>query len=332
VELSKIFINNVVKLHGVPTSIVSDRDPRFTSKFWKSFWSQLGTKLKFSTAFHPQSDGQTERANRTLEEGLRHYVSTNQNDWDEFLPLLEFCVNNSQSSSSHHTPFYLNYGDHPRLPIDNIIPDSNVEEVQSTLDKLRTTLESAKNHLLRSQQQQSKSANRKRRDFVFCVGEKVWLSTKNIKFVTQGPTTKLNPKFIGPFEIIEKIGAVAYKLKLSHEMLRNKIHPVFHISLLKSHIESNKFTNRQPPRPPPELITEEGEEKFEVEKLLRKRNFRSKIEYLVKWKGYPNHESTWEPESTLISDCPVLINEFNSNAKSANQKEKMKRKQSRNVC
>ena len=313
VELAKVFISNVVRLHGIPESIVSDRDTRFTSKFWKSLWSQLGTKLHMSTSFHPQTDGQTERTNRTLEEGLRAFVSINHDDWDEFLPLLEFAVNNAKSTSSGHSPFYLNYGEHPKLPIDTIVPNSNVEEVQSLLDKLKLKLETAKTELVKSREHQSRSANNKRRDFVFKVGEKVWLSTKYLNFVSQGPTNKLNPKYIGPFEVIERVGEVAYKLKLSHELVKNNIHPVFHISLLKPYIVSQRFTNREPPRPPPHIITNNGDEKFEVETILRKRNHRRKIEYLVKWKGYPLHESTWEPEWRLLEDVPLVVKEFNSN-------------------
>ena len=137
-----------------------------------------------STAFHPQTDGQTERANRTLEEGLRSYVSMHHDDWDTHLPLLEFAVNNSASASSGTSPFYLNYGQHPLLPIDQLNPDTKVENVQKVLDDMKSQLTTAKEHLLKSQASQAKYANMKRRDVVFQVGEKVMLSTKHLKFTT----------------------------------------------------------------------------------------------------------------------------------------------------
>jgi hypothetical protein len=312
VELAKLFISNVVRLHGVPESIVSDRDVRFTSNFWKSMWSQLGTKLHMSTSFHPQSDGQTERANRTLEEGLRAYVSINHDDWDDYLSLLEFAVNNAKASSTNQSPFYLNYGEHPRLPIEGIMFDSNVEQVQLMLNRLKSDIELAKKELLKSQLTQSRYANKKRRDFVFKEGEKVLLSTRNINFVSKGPTNKLNPKYIGPFEIVERVGEVAYKLNLPIDMIKNRVHPVFHVSLLKPYVISERFIDREQLRPPPEEFSVDQEPKWEVEKLLKKRIRRRKSEYLVKWKGYPIYEATWEPEGTLLSDIPELIKKFNS--------------------
>ena len=129
-----------MRLHGVPDSIVSDRGARFTSNFWKSLWDQMGTKLHMSTAFHPQSDGQTERANRTLEEALRTYVNSNHDDWDVHLPLLEFAVNSSQSLSSGQTPFMMNYGENPKLPVDHLIPNSHVQNVQQLLNKMKVNL------------------------------------------------------------------------------------------------------------------------------------------------------------------------------------------------
>ena len=317
-ELAQLFIQNVVRLHGVPESIVSDRDPRFTSNFWKSLWSQLGTQLRMSTAFHPQTDGQTERANRTLEESLRAYVNLNHDDWDQFLPHLEFAINSSTSVSTDATPFFLNYGEHPKLPLDVINPDSNVHSVQQLLDSMKMHIETAKAHLKKAQEAQSQQANKKRRDFAFEVGEKVLLSTvrklggneKYINFITKGPANKLNPRYIGPFTVIEKVGPVAYKLELPHDMIRNGVHPVFHASLLKPAITSEKFCDREPPRPAPVEHSDEGEAKYEVERLLDKRFRNRKPEYLVLWKGWPSHEATWEPIWRLNEDAPDMVVEF----------------------
>ena len=310
VELAKLFIHHVVRLHGVPESIVSDRDSKFTSNFWKSLWTELGTKLHFSTAFHPQSDGQTERANRTLEEGLRSYVSLKHDDWDEYLPLLEFAVNSSEAASTRATPFYLNYGENPRMPMDYLNPDSNVEEVQRLLINAQDQLKIARTEIVKAQESQSRNANKKRRDVTFEVGEKVWLSTKNLNIVSDGPADKLNPKWIGPLTIIKKINEVAFELELPHELKKNRVHPVFHASLLKKHIESSEFKDREPPKPPHESYNEHGEELWEVEKVVNKRIRRNKIEYLVLWKGYPAHEATWEPEWRLKDEASEAVNEF----------------------
>src|SRR6185312_10187671 len=128
-QLATLFMREVVRLHGVPESILSDRDPRFTANFWRAFWSQLGTTLTMSTAYHPQTHGQTERANRTLEEMLRARINFQQADWDAHLAAAELAINNASQASTVFSPFFLNYGQHMRLPLDNELvsaaPDCN---------------------------------------------------------------------------------------------------------------------------------------------------------------------------------------------------------------
>ena len=123
-ELADIFMREVVRLHGVPESILSDRDPRFTAHFWRAFWTHLGTTLTMSTAYHPQSDGQTERANRTLEEMLRSVINFRQNDWDQHLASAEMAINDAKQASTGFSPFYLNYGQEVSMPLDRALsPD-----------------------------------------------------------------------------------------------------------------------------------------------------------------------------------------------------------------
>ena len=121
-QLARIFFNQVVRYHGVPKSIVSDRDSKFTSLFWRSLWKRIGTRLALGSAYHPQTDGQTERTNRILEDMLRAYVDNHQDDWDEYLMTAEFAYNNSVQSSTGHTPFYLNSGQHPHMPLTAALP------------------------------------------------------------------------------------------------------------------------------------------------------------------------------------------------------------------
>ena len=127
VDVAHIFFDSVFRRHGLPTGIISDRDPKFVSEFWQHLWKLLGTKLMMSTAYHPQTDGQTERMNRVLEEYLRSFANHKHDDWDQHLIAAEFAYNSSIHASHRHTPFYLNYGRNPRVPADVVVtgPESN---------------------------------------------------------------------------------------------------------------------------------------------------------------------------------------------------------------
>jgi hypothetical protein len=146
-ELAKVFFNTVFKLHGMPRTIVSDRDPKFTSLFWKALFKCMGTKLSMSTAFHPQTDGQTERSNRTLEQMLRNWVNYKQDDWDEHLAAAEFACNNAKQASTGVTPFFANTGQDPSVPVRFLCEDSDDEEnnVQSTEDFVKKMSDILKN-------------------------------------------------------------------------------------------------------------------------------------------------------------------------------------------
>lgn len=247
----------------------------------------LGVTVNLSSAFHPQSNGQTERTNQTLEQYLRCFVSYLQDDWVDYLPTAEFAYNNSKHSSTSLSPFYVNSGYHPvcipDLPIATPIPAVNerLSLLQETRSKLLETLKVA-------QEAYKKASDRRRRAVPsFRVGDKVWLSAKNLK--TQVPSVKLGPKYLGPFQILAQVNAVTFRLKLPDSM---RIHPVFHASLLKPFHE-NSFPGRVLPPPPPVVV--EGEEEFIVEGIIDSRIYRNKLQYLVKWEGYGPEENSWEP-------------------------------------
>ncbi len=308
-RLATLFIDNIVRLHGLPSNIISDRDPRFTSLFWKSMWKQLGTNLSMSTSFHPQSDGQTERQNRTLEESLRSYIDYNHSDWDIHLSILELAHNNSIHASTGYSPMFLNYGQHPRMPIHHLLGnDLQINDTALTMiEKLYDNLEFAKENIKKAQLNQAKYSNEHRRENeTWKIGEKVLLSTTNLRRPGRAP--KLCSSWIGPFEIKRVLSNVTYELKLPNNM---RIHPVFHISHLKKSKESLSFPSRTliDHRPPPELLDETKEEVFIVEKILKKKISRNKIYYLVKWFGYPEWELTWEPE-TSFKEHRDAINTF----------------------
>lgn len=301
--VAKIFIKEIFKQHGLPKSIVSDRDPKFTSRFWKELCNLLGIQLKMSTAQHPETDGQTERANRSLEEMLRHYVSYAQDDWDEHLPILEYAYNNSIHSSTKLTPFFADNG---RNPSSTILPNSSYSHVPKA-SELVTQLESIRQRVIvlleKAQLRQRKYADQNRKEEEFNINDLVLLKNTNInpEVYTNSSTKKLLPKYSGPYKIIEKIGKVAYKLELGDKI---RAHPVFHVSVLRKYFQdqSRKFN-------PVDPIIINNEVEYEVEDILDSRNYRKKKQYLVRWKGYPLYDATWENEDNL-KNAPDIIRKY----------------------
>ncbi len=298
-ELARLFIKHIFQFHGLPKKLISDRDPRFTSRFWKELCKRLNIQPRFSTAFHPQTDGQTERANRVIEEVLRHFVDKEHSNWEELLPLVAFAMNNAKSASHGETPFFLNYGTHPVNPVELDLPMGTMPTLDRVLGDMSHTLTRVKELLKAAQDRQSEYADAKRIPHDFKVGQKVLLSTRNLKFKTG--VRKLHPAWIGPFKIEKMAGKNAAKLELPAEYSR--LHPVFHVSLLKPYKEGVKALKP----PAPELIA--GELYYKVERILSRRQRRSGrkqvTEYLVKWAGYDDTHNSWEPEENLTPDLLV---------------------------
>ena len=293
IQLANMFLNNIFRLHGIPEDIVSDRDPRFVSGFWKELCRLLGTKQSLSTAYHPQSDGQTERTNRVLEEMLRHYVALpHQNDWHEYLPTCEFAINNAVHESTGFTPFYLTYGYHPLTPA-SIITSSSVPAAQELHKQLCNDLNEAKKHLHAAQQRQKSYADSKRRFIEYQIGDMVLLSTQDIGLYCSG-SPKLLPRFIGPFQILRRIGDLAYKLALPSNM---RIHDVFHVSRLRQFSDDGRV------QPPPLPVIINGELEYEIEKIYAHRDVKVgksfRRDYLVRWKGYGVEHDEYIPEANL---------------------------------
>ena len=264
----------------------------------------VGTELRFSTAFHPQTDGQSERANRTLEQFLRHYVSSRQDDWDDYLDIAEFAINDSVNPSTGYSPFYLMYGVNPSCAVD-LACESVVPAAQQFADDMADALAHAKAKLQEAQAVQAVQANKRRRDVVFKVGDKVKLSTANIRL----PSTmskKLVARYLGPFTVEKVVNPVAYKLKLPSSL---KIHPVFHVSVLQPWRVDNEHPGHVHPGPPQALDAEDGQ--WLVEKLLDKRVVRcgrkQVVEYLVRWQGFGPEDDLWTPQRDIAAD---LIAEY----------------------
>ena len=305
IEAARLFFDNVVRHHGLPDSIVSDRDPRFTSRFWEGLFDLLGTKLARSTAQHPQTDGQTERLNRTLEQMLRAYVSFDMNNWDDLLTAAEFAINNAVHSSTKLSPFELDTGQRPRIPVDLLVP-TNLPAVSDFATQLATALGTAKDNLREAQRMQALHANRRRRDVTFAVGDKVLIKSTALltAYERARPKRKLKAVYVGPFVISAVISTTAYRLQLppAHQ----QVHPVFHVSQLKAY-RTPTALQEEPPEPPPDDI--EGHPEYEVDIILQTRLFRGQRQYLIKWKGYPDHDVSWESEQSLTHAKDVL-NDF----------------------
>ena len=214
-KLVQLYVDEIVRLHGVLVSIVSDRDPRFTSRFWPSLQAVLGTRLHFSTTFHPQTDGQSERTIQTLEDMLRACVMEFKGNWDTHLALMEFSYNNSYQASIEMAPFEALYGRKCRTSVcwDEVGEKRLVgpELVQITSEKVKVVPDNLK---IARDRQKSYVDNR-RRDLQFEIGDRVFLKISPWKGVLRfGKRGKLSPRYIGPYEIGSKVGPVAYKLKL----------------------------------------------------------------------------------------------------------------------
>ena len=324
-EYAKLFLETVFKLHGLPSVLISDRDPRFTSKFWSTLFELLGTELRLSTAYHPQSDGQSEVTIRTLENFLRPYVEGHPTDWVQLLPLAEFAANNAVNMSTGFSPFYLNGGIHPELPGTLMASSSQTpnEAVNQMVNRMKVALEQAQTNLKVAQERMKGQVDKHRRPEQFQVGDEVVLSTRHLRdaALTSIPA-KLRRRWVGPLKVAAEVSPVAYRLDLPPGW---RIHPTFHVSHLKRYIRSDAFDRVVMP-PPPQLV--EGEPEYEVEAILRHRGKGARRQYLILWKGYPLEEATWEPESHL-THAPEILEEYLCRVHQTTQQSPRKKKTTR---
>ena len=204
-EFTKILLDHVICLHGIPDSIVSDRGSIFTSQFWTALSKSMNLTRRLSTAFHPQTDGQTERMNQTVEQYLRIYCNYHQDDWSELLSLAEFSYNNAQHASIGCSPFYANYGYNPRFTVD-LHPFSNhpIPAAEEMAKRLKSIHEDLTELIKVTQNQQARYYDAKHKRVEYNVGDKVWLMSSNIH--TQRLSKELDWKCLSPYPIAEKIG------------------------------------------------------------------------------------------------------------------------------
>jgi hypothetical protein len=302
-DLAHLYLENVFRPHGLSTVLVSDRDPPVNSDFWRTLFSALGSKLNMSTSHHPETDGNSERVHRTIEQILRAYVHPLHDDWATWLPVAEFAYNNSYHSSLKTTPFYANYGYHPSTPASLSIPTSPDSTASQYLDRIKTVQATIKLELELVKAQQAEQSNKHRRPLAFNPGDLVRLSTDFI-VLPQQPCKKFRPRFVGPFKVLDVVSPVSYRLQLPKSMSR--LHPVFHVSKLLPWIsnDDSEFPGRTLPDAPSPAAEEYifGDDVFTVSKLLDARVDKAAgLQFKVRWAKPWEHSSndTWEQYSNL---------------------------------
>jgi transposase InsO family protein len=298
-ELADVFMAKIHRHYGQPDSIVTDRGSVFTAKFWQSFTHFLKIRRRLSTAFHPQTDGQTERQNQTLEQYLRAYVNYQQDDWIRLLPEAEFAYNNSRNATTGMTPFMALMGYNPSRDLASHDPQLDVPAVNERVQELRRVRGELETTWAQAVKSQASHHNRHTNPRTYNVGDMVYLSAKNIR--TRRPNKKLDHKYHGPYKILALVGKQAYRLQLPDPM---RVHPVFHVSLL----ESARRRNEPDTIPPPPVIVD-GVEEFEVDEILDSRIEHGQLRYLVRWAGCDESDNSWE-DADNVAGAPDLVREF----------------------
>ncbi len=301
--VASIYFEQVFPLHGIPKKIISDRGPQFAARSMRALYKRLGIDSGLTTAYHPQANGQVERKNQEVEGYIRIFIDKRQDDWVDLLPTAEFVINSRLNSATGATPFELLYGFTPDFTIPPGRPtgiptlDKRLQHLQSLRKDAEAALRLSKKRMQTDVEQQRTKPHQ------FNVGDKVWLQAKQIKIHQQ--SAKLGPKQLGPFTVTEVRSDVDYKLALPPAL---RIHDVFHVDRLSPY-KGNEVNGQEPP--PPDPITVEGEEEYEVDHIRDSKLFGRTLKYLVRWTGYGEGEDTWEPAKNL-AHAPEKVVEFHS--------------------
>ena len=308
-DLAMLFVLHVFSKHGVPSHVTSDRGSEFVSHFFRSLGEALDMKLHFTSGYHPEGDGQTERTNQTLEQYLRIYCNYQQDNWSQLLPLAEFAFNNAPNATTGISPFFANKGYHPNITVhpERDLTSARARDFTVDLDELHQAL---RTEIAAAQKRYQSSADARRSPAPdFKVGDEVMINSKFLR--TTRPSKKLSEKYAGPYKIIGEAGGVSFIVKLP-DSLRG-VHPVFHVSMMEP-APPNSIPNCIIPPPPP--IEIDGEPEFKIAAILDTKidnRRRCKLLYLVRWAGYEgtDEEMSWIL-ATELGHASELVNDFHA--------------------
>jgi hypothetical protein len=294
----QLLLDNLYKRFGLPDEMLSDRGPQFAAKAFRELLKLLGIKSNLTTAYHPQTDGATERVNQEIEAYLSIYCSMHPEEWKNSLSTLEFTHNNRRHADRTKTSFELMHGEAP-VAIPTSFENTRFPAVEERIKDLVTAREEA---LAAHELARSRMADRIKSSFIpFKKGQKVWLDSKHLKTHYH---KKMAPKREGPFEIEKVLGPLTYQLKLPGSW---QIHNVFHATLLRPFKETEVY-GQSHPRPPPDI--DDGEEVYEVKNILKHRKRGRGYQYLVEWAGYPIEEASWETRDNLTSGADDILQTY----------------------
>ena len=337
VRASELYVSSVVRHHGMPSSVVSDRGPQFVADFWQALIQRLGTKLELSAAYHPQTDGKSEREQKTLETWLRAFCTSCPEDWDLMLPLAELALNCMPTAATGVSPYELLYGRDPATSVDRALsrdsaldvgeqPSAAVDAAKARWARMAHAWQTARGKVLAAQERMKRNADKQRRPAAFAVGDSVLLKTDHLKSMDPSFNRKLAHLYCGPFPVAEVVNANNYKLELPSHM---KIHSSINVTFLRPYVDgAARFPDRPAApgltRPPPAVSDPaSGGDVYEVERVLAQQGQAARAKYLVLWKGYPYADATWEPADSL-RDSPQALADFKELQKALHSKRRQR--------
>ena len=292
------FMRTVYNEVGCPKAWISDRDSRFTSKYWKTLAAKTGMKLKMSTAYHPQTDGQTERANQTLEQYLRVFVNYEQNDWVHILPLAQIAYNSSVHETTGLSPHFMRFGKELDLYHGQYEHVGISDQGENVAEQWKHLVEDAKLEIEWQNHKRKEYYDKKRQESpTLKKGDKVYILTR--KLLSKRPSKKFDWKKLGPYEVLEvRPGSDNVKIKLPKG---SKMYPVIHMAYIEPAPTEMRILEKDPD-------TIQVEPEYEIEKILASRREGGELNYLIRWKNYGQEEDSWEPAPQITS--PGIIKRF----------------------